>query len=55
MDENAAIQVLFWVTAEATTTPTLTGLLSASVSDTEQGWLMGGLTSVNSTARVVGP
>ncbi len=32
-----AVGVLFWATAEATTTPTLTGLLSASVSDAEQG------------------
>jgi len=50
-----AVGVLFWATAEATTTPALTGLLSAAVSDAEQGWLMGGLTSVNSAARVVGP
>jgi DHA1 family tetracycline resistance protein-like MFS transporter len=50
-----AVGVLFWATAEATTTPALTGLISASVSDTEQGWLMGGLTSVNSAARTVGP
>lgn len=50
-----AVGVLFWATAEATTSPALTGLLSASVSDTEQGWLMGGLTSMNSAARVVGP
>jgi DHA1 family tetracycline resistance protein-like MFS transporter len=50
-----ALGVLFWATAEATTTPTLTGLLSASVSDAEQGWLMGGLTAMSSAARVVGP
>jgi MFS transporter, DHA1 family, tetracycline resistance protein len=50
-----AVGVLFWATAEATTTPTLTGLLSASVSGAEQGWLMGGLTSISSAARVIGP
>lgn len=50
-----AIGVLFWATAEATTSPALTGLLSASVSGAEQGWLMGGLTSMNSAARIVGP
>jgi MFS transporter, DHA1 family, tetracycline resistance protein len=50
-----AVGVLFWATAEATTTPTLTGLLSASVSDAEQGWLMGGVVSMSSAARVVGP
>ncbi|HEX9093453.1 MAG TPA: MFS transporter [Coriobacteriia bacterium] len=50
-----AVGVLFWATAEATTTPTLTGLLSASVSDAEQGWLMGGVVSVSSAARVIGP
>ncbi len=50
-----AVGVLFWGAAEATTTPTLTGLLSASVSSADQGWLMGGLTSMNSAARVAGP
>lgn len=50
-----AVGVLFWAAAEAGTSPALTGLLSASVSDAEQGWLMGGLTAMNSAARTVGP
>lgn len=50
-----AVGVLFWASAEAATTPSLTGLLSASVSGHEQGWLMGGLTSVNSANRFIGP
>lgn len=50
-----ALGVLMWGTADAMTTPTLTGLLSASVSGAEQGWLMGGLTSMNSATRVIGP
>ena len=50
-----AVGVLFWAAAEAAATPTLTGLLSASVSHAEQGWLMGGLISMTSAARFVGP
>jgi DHA1 family tetracycline resistance protein-like MFS transporter len=50
-----AVGVLFWAAAEAATTPSLTGLLSASVSPAEQGWLMGGLISVTSAARFTGP
>jgi DHA1 family tetracycline resistance protein-like MFS transporter len=50
-----AVGVLFWAAAEAATTPSLTGLLSASASPAEQGWLMGGLVSVQSATRFVGP
>lgn len=50
-----AVGVLFWASAEAAVTPSLTGLLSAEVDPAEQGWLMGGLTSMSSAARVVGP
>lgn len=50
-----AVGVLFWAAAEAAVAPSMTGLLSAAVSPAEQGWLMGGLTSMNSAARVVGP
>lgn len=49
------VGMLFWAASEAAVTPTMTGLLSAVVSPAEQGWLMGGLTSMNSAARVAGP
>ena len=50
-----AVGVLFWAASEAAVAPSMTGLLSAAVSPAEQGWLMGGLTSMNSAARVIGP
>jgi DHA1 family tetracycline resistance protein-like MFS transporter len=50
-----AVGVLVWAAAEGATSPALNGLLSANVSDAEQGWLMGGLTSMTSAARIIGP
>jgi DHA1 family tetracycline resistance protein-like MFS transporter len=46
---------LLFAASEGGTGPALHGLLSNSVSDSEQGWLMGGVTSMNSAARVIGP
>lgn len=50
-----AVGVLFWAASEAATSPALNGLLSSSVSDSEQGWLMGGMVSMISAARIIGP
>jgi len=46
---------LLFAAAEGGSGPALNGLISASVSHTEQGWAMGGLQSMSSAARVIGP
>jgi DHA1 family tetracycline resistance protein-like MFS transporter len=46
---------LLFAASEGGTGPALSGLASRSVSHREQGWLMGGMQSMNSAARVIGP
>ena len=46
---------LLFAASEGGTGPALSGLASRSVSHREQGWLMGGMQSMNSAARVLGP
>ena len=46
---------LMFAAAEGGTGPALSGLISKAVSHKEQGWAMGGLQSMNSGARVIGP
>lgn len=46
---------LLFAAAEGGTGPALHGLISNAVSHREQGWVMGGLMSMNSAARVIGP
>jgi DHA1 family tetracycline resistance protein-like MFS transporter len=46
---------LLFAASEGGTGPALSGLISKAVSHTEQGWAMGGLQSMNSGARVIGP
>ena len=46
---------LLFAASEGGTGPALSGLASRSVSPREQGWLMGGVQSMNSAARVIGP
>jgi MFS transporter, DHA1 family, tetracycline resistance protein len=46
---------LLFAASEGGTGPALSGLASRSVSPREQGWLMGGIQSMNSAARVIGP
>ena len=46
---------LLFSAAEGGTGPAISGLISNSVSHREQGWVMGGLQSMNSAARVIGP
>ena len=46
---------LMFAASEGGTGPAFSGLASRSVSPREQGWLMGGIQSMNSAARVIGP
>jgi len=46
---------LLFSASEGGSGPAMSGLLSSAVSHREQGWVMGGLQSMNSAARVVGP
>jgi DHA1 family tetracycline resistance protein-like MFS transporter len=46
---------LLFAASEGGTGPAIQGLASRSVSHREQGWLMGGIQSMNSAARVIGP
>jgi DHA1 family tetracycline resistance protein-like MFS transporter len=46
---------LLFSASEGGTGPALHGLVSNAVSHREQGWVMGGLQSMNSAARVIGP
>ena len=46
---------LLFAGCEGGTGPALSGWASRSVSHREQGWLMGGMQSMNSAARVLGP
>jgi MFS transporter, DHA1 family, tetracycline resistance protein len=46
---------LIFAASEGGTGPALHGLASRLVSHREQGWLMGGIQSMNSAARVIGP
>jgi DHA1 family tetracycline resistance protein-like MFS transporter len=46
---------LLFAASEGGTGPALSALASRSVSHREQGWLMGGMQSMNSAARVLGP
>jgi DHA1 family tetracycline resistance protein-like MFS transporter len=46
---------LLFSASEGGTGPALHGLVSNAVSHREQGWVMGGLQSMNSAARVAGP
>ncbi len=46
---------LLFAASEGGTGPALQGLISRAASEREQGWVMGGLQSMNSAARVIGP
>ena len=46
---------LLFAASEGGTGPALHSLISGAVSHREQGWVMGGLQSMNSAARVIGP
>lgn len=49
------VGALIFAGSEGGSGPAMAGLLSAAVSHREQGWVMGGLQSMNSAARVIGP
>jgi DHA1 family tetracycline resistance protein-like MFS transporter len=46
---------LLFSASEGGTGPALHGLVSSAVSHREQGWVMGGMQSMSSAARVIGP
>lgn len=49
------VGALLFSASEGGSGPAIQGLISNSVSHREQGWVMGGLQSMNSGARVIGP
>lgn len=49
------VGALLFSASEGGSGPAMSGLISNAVSHREQGWVMGGLQSMNSGARVIGP
>jgi MFS transporter, DHA1 family, tetracycline resistance protein len=49
------VGALVFSASEGGSGPAMSGLISNAVSHREQGWVMGGLQSMNSGARVIGP